>query len=86
MEEVHFNKALLPFGGKGALCDNPQSQGEKMHYRDHYEKFYNEEEDLRRIRRKVMNETEEKKEDKHKQLEFDFEDDYNLDEDQVAPI
>ena len=52
----------------------------------HYEKFYAEEEDLRRIRKKVMNETEEKKEEKPKQLEFDFEDDYNLDEDLVAPI
>ena len=45
-----------------------------------------EEEDLRRIRSHVMNEVEEEKEEKYKQLEFDFEDDYNLDEDQVAPI
>ena len=57
-----------------------------MHYRDHYEKFYAEEEDLRRIRKKVMNETEEKKEENPKQLEFDFEDDYNLTDEQVAPI
>ena len=46
----------------------------------HYEKFYDEEEDLRRIRRKVMNETEGEKEEKYKQLEFEF------DEDLVAPI
>ena len=39
-------------------------------------------EDLRRIRSHVMNEVEE---EKYKQLEFDFED-YNLTEDQVAPI
>ena len=51
--------------------------------------WYNEEEevneDLRRIRSHVMNEVEEDKEEKYKQLEFDFED-YNLTEDQVAPI
>ena len=43
-------------------------------------------EDLRRIRSHVMNEVEEKKEEKYKQLEFDFEKDYNLVEDQVSPI
>ena len=43
-------------------------------------------EDLRRIRSHVMNEIEEEKEEKYKQLEFDFEKDYNLVEDQVAPI
>ena len=37
-------------------------------------------EDLRRIRSHVMNEIEEEKEKKYKQLEFDFKDD------QVAPI
>jgi len=41
-----------------------------------------EEEDFRRIRSHVKNEVEE---EKYKQLEFDFED-YNLTEDQVAPI
>ena len=44
------------------------------------------EEDLRRIRSHVMNETEEEKEEKYKQLEFDFDKDYNLTDDQVAPI
>ena len=44
-----------------------------------------EEEDLRRIRSHVMNEVDEEKEEKYKQLEFEFED-YNLTEDQVAPI
>ena len=49
--------------------------------------LYDEEgEDLRRIRSHVMNEVEEKKEEKYKQLEFEFEDDFNLTEDQVAPI
>jgi hypothetical protein len=45
-----------------------------------------EEEDFRRIRSHVMNEVEEEKKEKYKQLEFDFEEDYNLTEDQVAPI
>ena len=49
--------------------------------------LYDEEgEDLRRIRSHVMNEVEEKKKEKYKQLEFEFEDDFNLTEDQVAPI
>ena len=52
--------------------------------------WYNEEEevneDLRRIRSHVMNEVEEKKEEKYKQLEFELEDDFNLTEDQVSPI
>ena len=49
--------------------------------------LYDEEdsEDLRRIRSHVMNEVEEEREQKYKQLEFDFED-YNISEDQVAPI
>ena len=47
--------------------------------------LYDEDEDLRRIRSHVMNEVEEEKEEKYKQLEFEFED-YNLTEDQVAPI
>jgi hypothetical protein len=41
-----------------------------------------EEEDFRRIRSHVKNEIEE---EKYKQLEFDFED-YNISDDQVAPI
>jgi len=47
--------------------------------------LYDEEEDFRRIRSHVKNEIEEEKEEKYKQLEFEFED-YNLTEDQVAPI
>ena len=48
--------------------------------------LYDEEEDFRRIRSHVKNEIEEEKEEKYKQLEFEFEDDFNLTEDQVAPI
>ena len=43
-------------------------------------------EDLHRIRSHVMNEVEEEKEEKYKQLEFELEDDFNLTEDQVSPI
>ena len=39
-------------------------------------------EDLRRIRSHVMNEVEEK----YKQLKFEFEDDFNLTDELVAPI
>ena len=42
-----------------------------------------EEEDFRRIRSHVKNEIEE---EKYKQLEFEFEDDFNLTEELVAPI
>ena len=42
-----------------------------------------EEEDFRRIRSHVKNEIEE---EKYKQLEFEFEEDFNLTEDLVAPI
>jgi len=48
--------------------------------------LYDEEEDFRRIRSHVKNEIEEEKEEKYKQLEFEFEDDFNLTEDLVAPI
>ena len=44
-----------------------------------------EEEDFLRIRSHVKNEIEEEKEEKYKQLEFEFED-YNISDDQVAPI
>jgi len=75
-KEVHFNKALLSLGDRGALCDNPIVK-EKMHY----EKFYYKIEDS------LYDENEiEKENKKYKQLEFDFENDYNLDEDLVAPI
>ena len=47
----------------------------------HYEKFYYKIEDS------LYDENEiEKENKKYKQLEFDFENDYNLDEDLVAPI
>ena len=67
----------------------PSENPEKKFWYKLEDSLYNEEEevseDLRRIRSHVMNEVEEEKEEKYKQLEFDFED-YNLREDQVAPI
>ena len=45
--------------------------------------LYDEDEDLRRIRSHVMNEVEEEKEEKYKQLEFELD---TAKEDNVAPI
>ena len=64
----------------------PTENPEKKFWYKIEDSLYNEEEevgeDLRRIRSHVMNEVEE---EKYKQLEFDFED-YNISDDQVAPI
>ena len=65
------------------LNDWKEEESEIKKKRKYEEEEVNE--DLRRIRSHVMNEVEEEKEEKYKQLEFDFED-YNLREDQVAPI
>ena len=62
--------------------ENPEK---KFWYKIEDSLYDEEEEDLRRIRSHVMNEVEEEKEEKYKQLEFDFED-YNISDDQVAPI
>ena len=60
----------------------PSENPEKKFWYKIEDSLYDEEvgEDLRRIRSHVMNEIEEEKEEKYKQLEFDFKDD------QVAPI
>ena len=66
----------------------PEENAEKKFWYKIEDSLYDEEEeeeDLRRIRSHVMNEVEEEKEEKYKQLEFDFED-YNISDDQVAPI
>ena len=83
VEEVHFNTALLSFGDRGALCHKEKMMTIKL---TENESAYVDETDFSRIRSHVMNEVEEEKEEKYKQLEFDFEKDYNLTEDQVAPI
>ena len=61
----------------------PEENAEKKFWYKIEDSLYDEEdsEDLRRIRSHVMNETGEEKEEKYKQLEFDFET-----EDLVAPI
>ena len=67
----------------------PAEKPEKKFWYKIEDSLYDEEdvdgEDIRRIRSHVMNEVEEEKEEKYKQLEFDFED-YNISDDQVAPI
>ena len=67
----------------------PSENPEKKFWYKIEDSLYDEEEevgeDLRRIRSHVMNEVEEEKEEKYKQLEFEFED-YNISDDQVAPI
>ena len=83
VEEVHFNTALLSLGDRGALCHKEKTMTIKL---TENESAYVDETDFSRIRSHVMNEVEEEKEKKYVQLEFDFEKDYNLTEDQVAPI
>ena len=67
----------------------PSVTRKKMSIRKQFQEENNifkiDEEDFRRIRSHVMNEVEEEKEEKYKQLEFEFED-YNISDDQVAPI
>ena len=79
MKEVHFNKALLSLGDRGALCHKEKTMTIKL---TENESAYVDETDFNRIRSHVMNEVEEeeKKEKKYVQLEFEF------DEDLVAPI
>ena len=77
VEEVHFNKALLSLGDRGALCHKEKTMTIKL---TENESAYVDETDFNRIRSHVMNEVEEEKEKKYKQLEFEF------DEDLVAPI
>ena len=84
VKEVHFNKALLSFGDRGALCHKEKMS--KSLIKEDNGVINLVEEDFRRIRSHVMNETEEKKEEKYKQLEFDFDDDFNLTDELVAPI
>ena len=77
VKEVHFNKALLSLGDRGALCHKEKTMTIKL---TENESAYVDETDFSRIRSHVMNEVEEEKEEKYKQLEFEF------DEDLVAPI
>jgi len=57
-----------------------EKEEKKFWYKIEDSLYDEEEEDLRRIRSHVMNEVDEEKEEKYKQLEFEFE------EDLVAPI
>ena len=69
--------ALLFIGNGSALYYKDKMSEKKFWYKIE-DSLYDEDEDLRRIRSHVMNEVEEEKEEKYKQLEFDF--------DLVAPI
>tara|TARA_Y100001949_G_scaffold29896_1_gene22985 strand:- start:169 stop:399 length:231 start_codon:yes stop_codon:yes gene_type:complete len=75
--------ALLFIGNRGALYYKDKMSEKKLWYKIE-DSLYDEEEevgeDLRRIRSHVKNEIEEEREEKYKQLEFEF------DEDLVAPI
>ena len=77
VKEVHFNKALLSLGDRGALCHKEKMMTIKL---TENESAYVDETDFSRIRSHVMNEVEKEKEEKYEQLEFEF------DEDLVAPI
>ena len=68
--------ALLFIGNRGALYYKDKMSEKKLWYKEEEEVG----EDLRRIRSHVKNEIEEEREEKYKQLEFEF------DEDLVAPI
>ena len=73
MKEVHFNKALLSLGDRGALCTRINMK--RKEYEEAENKFLN----YNKLVIELVEE-EEKKEKKYVQLEFEF------DEDLVAPI
>ena len=70
----------LSFIGNGSALYYKDKMSEKKFWYKIEDSLYDEEEDFRRIRSHVKNEVGEKKEEKYKQLEFEF------DEDLVAPI
>ena len=70
--------ALLFIGNGGALCYKDKNMIKEKDKLTENESAYVDETDFSRIRSHVMNEVEEEKEEKYKQLEFDF--------DLVAPI
>ena len=80
VEEVHFNTALLSIGDWGALCYKEKNMIKEKNKLTENEYAYVDETDFNRIRSHVMNEIEEEKEEKYKQLEFEF------NEDLVSPI
>ena len=72
--------ALLFIGNRGALCYKDKNMIKEKDKLTENEYAYADETAFSRIRSHVQNEIEKKKEEKYKQLEFEF------DEDLVAPI
>jgi hypothetical protein len=72
--------ALLFIGNRGALYYKEKNMIKEKNKLTENESAYVDETDFSRIRSHVMNEVEVEKEEKYKQLEFEF------DEDLVAPI
>ena len=88
MEEVHFNKALLSFGDKGALCDNPIVK-EKMTKNKEERHTEISEEDYEKYGQEYLYQDEKSeltKLYKWKERFYKYEEDYNLTDEQVAPI
>ena len=90
VEEVHLNKAPLSNGDGGALCDNPivrrQMPEDKPKEERHTEIT---EEDYEKYGQEYLYHDEKSeltKLYKWKERYYKYEDDYNLEEDQVAPI
>ena len=89
MEEVHLIKALLSIGDKGALCDNPIVRRQMA--KEGKEETHTEisEEDYEKYGQEYLYQDEKSeltKLYKWKERFYKYEDDYNLEEDQVAPI
>ena len=88
MEEVHLNKALLSIGDRGALCDNPivRRQMTKNKEERHTEIS---EEDYEKYGEEYLYQDEKSeltKLYKWKERFYKYEDDFNLTDEQVAPI
>ena len=90
MEEVHLNKALLSFGDRGALCDNPivrrQMPEDKPKEERHTEIT---EEDYEKYGQEYLYQDEKSeltKLYKWKEKFYKYEEDYNLTDELVAPI
>ena len=86
MEEVHLNKAPLSNGDGGALCDNPIVRRQMAKEERHTEIS---EEDYEKYGQEYLYQDEKSeltKLYKWKERFYKYEEDYNLTDEQVAPI